>query len=104
MAEPTQITFEQGWDELQAITARLDEGVPVEETIKLLRTGRGLARTLGDYLTKCEGEISEIEAGRGLPEYVIAAVSDGPPTAVEPTVEPQAADFARAGADDDIPF
>jgi exonuclease VII small subunit len=103
MAEPTQITFEQGWDQLQAITARLDEGVPVEETIRLLRTGRGLAHTLGDYLTKCEGEISEIETGRGLPEYVIAAVSDGAPPPIAPPVV-ESADFGPASAADDIPF
>lgn len=104
MAEPIQITFEQGWNELQAITTRLDEGVPVEETIKLLRTGRGLSRTLGDYLTKCEGEISEIEAGKGLPEYVIAAVSDGATTPFVPAAAAETGDFGPTDADDDIPF
>lgn len=94
---PTTITFQSGWDELQTITSRLDEGVAVEETIELLARGRGLERTLRDYLTSCKARIEEIERGEGLPEFVISALA-------EPREPAAAATSGFAAADDDIPF
>lgn len=96
---PTTITFQSGWDELQTITSRLDEGVAVEETIELLARGRGLERTLRDYLTSCKARIEEIERGEGLREFVISTLAEPPSAAGTP-----ASITVGTAADDDIPF
>lgn len=74
-AQPTAIAFEAGLERLEAIAARLDRAdVTVQETIALLREGRGLERALRAYLERAEGELREIEAGRNVPAYVVDAV------------------------------
>ena len=74
-AEATPIAFEAGLERLEAIAARLDRAdVTVQETIALLREGRGLERALRAYLERAEAELREIEAGRNVPAYVVDTV------------------------------
>ena len=97
--QPEDITFEAGYDELKDIVAHLGtDGVPVHEAFEGLRRGRGLEKSLRAYLAQREGELTEIEAGKGLPEFNIVAPSGAAPA---PTVSTD--DFAPAPADDFAP-
>jgi exodeoxyribonuclease VII small subunit len=70
------ITFEQGYEELKSIVARLNEDdVPVHEMFEGFRRGKGLEQALRSYLTEREGELTEIEQGDNLPEFNIVAPS-----------------------------
>jgi exodeoxyribonuclease VII small subunit len=73
-----QITFEQGYEELKRIVARLDDPeLPIHEMFEGFRRGKGLERTLRAYLQEREGELAELEEGNNLPEFEIAAPSSG---------------------------
>jgi exodeoxyribonuclease VII small subunit len=73
-----QITFEQGYEELKDIVARLDHPeLPVHEMFEGFRRGKGLEKALRAYLQEREGELAELEAGNDLPEFEIAAPSAG---------------------------
>lgn len=75
---PEQITFERGYEELKAIVARLDDPeLPVHEMFDGFRRGKALERALRAYLQEREGELSELEEGRNLPEFEIVAPSAG---------------------------
>lgn len=77
-AEAEQITFEQGYEELKAIVARLDDPeLPVHEMFGGFRRGKGLEKALRAYLQEREGELSELEEGKNLPEFEIVAPSAG---------------------------
>jgi exodeoxyribonuclease VII small subunit len=112
MAEVTAVTFEDGYEQLKGIVARLDaEDVSVHESCELFAKGKGLEQALRTYLTEQKGKLDEIEAGEHLPEFRIVA-----PTAAGAAPRPaaDASDFggeftppaprAAAPADDDIPF
>jgi exodeoxyribonuclease VII small subunit len=113
---PEKITFEAGYEELKAIVARLGEDdVPVHEMFEGLRRGKGLENSLRAYLTELEGELTEIEASKGLPEFDIVAPSATVPASEAvasagehspaPNVPP--ASTATPGStdgEDDIPF
>ena len=116
MAEPTAVTFEDGYEQLKGIVARLDaEDVSVHESCELFARGKGLEQSLRTYLTQQQGKLDEIEAGEHLPEFRIVAPSapDAAPTA-RVDVSDFNGDFApapptpaprqTAPADDDIPF
>lgn len=76
--EPEQITFEQGYEQLKAIVARLDDPeLPVHEMFDGFRRGKGLEKALRAYLQEREGELSELEEGKNLPEFEIVAPSTG---------------------------
>lgn len=73
-AEP--ITFEQGYEELKAIVARLDDpDLPIHEMFEGFRRGKGLEQALRTYLREREGELAELEAGNDLVEFQIVAPS-----------------------------
>lgn len=73
-AEP--ITFEQGYEELKAIVARLDDpDLPIHEMFEGFRRGKGLEQALRTYLQEREGELAELEAGNDLVEFQIVAPS-----------------------------
>lgn len=77
-AEPRRVTFEQGYEELKAIVARLDDPeLPVHEMFDGFRRGKGLEKALRAYLQEREGELSELEEGKNLPEFEIVAPSAG---------------------------
>jgi exodeoxyribonuclease VII small subunit len=73
-----QITFEQGYEELKGIVARLDDPeLPIHEMFEGFRRGKGLERTLRAYLQEREGELAELEEGNNLAEFEIVAASKG---------------------------
>jgi exodeoxyribonuclease VII small subunit len=79
MSEPQRVSFEQGLERLEAIAERLGEAeLSVEETIALLREGKGLEQALRAYLETAERDLQEIEEGRGLTAFVIDRPADGP--------------------------
>ena len=78
MSDTERITFEQGYEELKAIVARLDDPeLPVHEMFDGFRRGKGLEKALRAYLQEREGELSELEEGKNLPELEIVAPSAG---------------------------
>ncbi|MGH2878848.1 MAG: exodeoxyribonuclease VII small subunit [Solirubrobacteraceae bacterium] len=73
---PESITFEQGYEELKAIVARLDDpDLPIHEMFEGFRRGKGLEQALRTYLQEREGELAELEAGNDLVEFQIVAPS-----------------------------
>jgi len=114
----TEVTFEDGYEELKSIVARLDaEDVSVHEMCELFARGKGLEKALRGYLETQQGKLDEIEAGDDLPEFAIVAPSA--PAAEEaagsdaetPGLTPDfhrdfvpAASRQTAAGDDDIPF
>lgn len=104
----TQVTYEAGYEELKSIVARLDaDDVSVHEMCELFGRGKGLEKSLRQYLTTQQGKLDEIEAGENLPEFVIVAPAASGSEA-ERDVPIDSGDFetvpAAAPADDDIPF
>lgn len=82
MTKARKVSFEQGLERLEEIAERLGEAeLSVEETIRLLREGKGLEQALRAYLETAERDLQEIEAGRGLDRFEIDRPSDGPPAA-----------------------
>ena len=78
MSDTERITFEQGYEELKVIVARLDDPeLPVHEMFDGFRRGKGLEKALRAYLQEREGELSELEEGKNLPEFEIVAPSAG---------------------------
>lgn len=76
VAEP--ITFEQGYEELKRIVARLDDPeLPIHEMFDGFRRGKGLEKALRAYLQERQGELAELEAGDNLAEFQIVAPSTG---------------------------
>jgi exodeoxyribonuclease VII small subunit len=78
-AAPERITFEQGYEELKRIVARLDDPeLPIHEMFEGFRRGKGLEKALRAYLQEREGELAELEEGNNLAEFEIVASSAGP--------------------------
>ncbi|MGI9117580.1 MAG: exodeoxyribonuclease VII small subunit [Gaiellales bacterium] len=78
MTEPQKVSFEQGLERLEAIAEKLGEAeLSVEETIALLREGKGLEQALRAYLEKAEKDLEQIEKGKGLTAFVIEDPADG---------------------------
>ena len=78
MGEPQKVSFEQGLERLEEIAELLGEAeLSVEQTIALLREGKGLEKALRAYLETAEKDLQEIEKGKGLTEFVIERPSDG---------------------------
>lgn len=78
MSEPQNVSFEQGLERLEEIAEKLGEAeLSVEETIALLREGKGLEKALRVYLETAEKDLQEIEKGKGLTEFVIQRPADG---------------------------
>ena len=106
----TEITFEDGYDELKRIVARLDaEDVSVHVMCELFARGKGLEKALRGYLATQQGKLDEIEAGENLPEFSIVAPavpSDdaSPQLAVHHLSPAPAMSASRSSAEDDIPF
>lgn len=72
-----RITFEQGYEELKRIVARLDDPeLPIHEMFEGFRRGKGL-KTLRAYLQEREGELADLEQGNNLAEFEIVASSGG---------------------------
>lgn len=97
-----KVTFEEGYRRLQEIVRKLDrDDITVHETCELFREGKALEAALRAYLDQREGELREIEEGRGLP--VIEIVPPAP--AKEPPLTDDDLDFTDPQrGDDPIPF
>ena len=81
MSKPKQVSFEQGLARLEEIAERLGEAeLSVDETIRLLREGKGLEQALRGYLETAEHDLQEIEAGRGLDAFTIDRPADASAT------------------------
>ena len=79
MTKPQHVSFEKGLERLEVIAEKLGEAeLSVEETIALLGEGKGLEQALRGYLETAEHDLQEIEAGRGLTEFVIDRPADKP--------------------------
>ena len=77
MTEPQKVSFEDGLARLEAIAEQLgDAELGVEQTIALLREGKGLEKALRAYLESAEKELEEIEKGKGLTEFAIERPGD----------------------------
>jgi exodeoxyribonuclease VII small subunit len=77
--EHERITFEQGYEELKSIVARLDDPeLPIHEMFEGFRRGKGLEKTLRAYLQEREGELAELEEGKNLAEFEIVGPSGAP--------------------------
>lgn len=109
MTEPTALTFEEGYTRLQTISQRVTaEEVPVAEMCELFAEGKGLQKSLTEYLDEQKGRVEAIERGEGIQAFRIVA----PPASVatKPRVPVEIGDFPptppkpAAPADDDIPF
>lgn len=76
-AAPSKITFEDGYENLKQIVDRLGhDDVPIHELFELLRRGKGLEKSLREYLETQEGELREIEAGNSIEAFEIVAPSN----------------------------
>ena len=61
MSEPQKVSFEQGLERLEEIAEKLGEAeLSVEETIALLREGKGLEKALRAYLESAEKELEAV--------------------------------------------
>jgi exodeoxyribonuclease VII small subunit len=77
VSEPQKVSFELGLERLEEIAEKLGEAeLSVEETIALLREGKGLEKALRTYLETAEKDLQEIEKGKGLTEFVIERPGD----------------------------
>ena len=81
-----RITFEQGYEELKRIVARLDDPeLPIHEMFEGFRRGKGLEKTLRAYLQEREGELADLEQGNNLAEFEIVAASARQPSVAAPS-------------------
>ncbi len=70
---PTELRFEQGYERLQAIAARLSEdAVPVSEMCDLFAEGKGLEQALTAYLDTERARVEAIERGEGVHAFRIS--------------------------------
>lgn len=116
MTEPTALTFEEGYTRLQTIAKRVtSEEVPVAEMCDLFAEGKGLQKSLTEYLDEQKGRVEAIERGEGIQAFRIVAPVDRGAPAPAPAADVESAvptrdDFAPPSppasppADDDIPF
>jgi exodeoxyribonuclease VII small subunit len=71
-----ELTFEAGYERLQAISARLnDDEVPVSEMCDLFAEGKGLEQALTTYLETQRERVEAIERGEGVRAFRIARTS-----------------------------
>lgn len=115
--DTTELVFEDGYERLQAISARLNQDeVPVSEMCDLFAEGKGLELALTAFLDTQREQVEAIERGEGIRAFRItktpaeaAGASDGEDLF---DFESATADPAPAlapsppvgAADDDIPF
>lgn len=124
MTEPTALTFEQGYTRLQTISERVaSEEVPVAEMCELFAEGKGLQKSLTEYLDEQKSRVEAIERGEGIRAFRIASAPGGEAGAPQPgasgetftppppTSPSDVGDFAappsppvRPPADDERPF
>jgi exodeoxyribonuclease VII small subunit len=98
MSEPTNITFENGYRRLQAISERVNsDEVPVHEMCDLFAEGKGLATALTSYLDEQKARVEAIERGDEIQAFKVVAPAGEAAASHAPSDPP------RLG-DDEIPF
>jgi exodeoxyribonuclease VII small subunit len=71
---PTKVTFEDGYERMKEISARLETGdLSVAEMCESYAEGKGLGKALLAYLDEREGELKEIDEGKNLPAFEVIA-------------------------------
>ena len=72
MSKTTELTFENGYERLQTIAARLnEEEVPVSEMCDLYAEGKGLEQALTTFLDAQRSRVEAIERGEGIQAFRI---------------------------------
>lgn len=106
MTEPTSLTFEEGYTRLQAISTRVtSEEVPVAEMCDLFAEGKGLQKSLTEYLDQQKSRVEAIDRGEGVqPFQIVAPSASGAPAVQEASASLPAPATPVSAADDDIPF
>jgi len=100
-SQPTELSFEDGYQRLQEIAARLNvDEVPVSEMCDLFAEGKGLEIALTGFLDTQRERVEAIEQGEGIRAFRISRTPEPPSAAVKPPVVGP----TPAGPDDDIPF
>jgi exonuclease VII small subunit len=85
-AEPTELTFEAGYERLQEIAARLNEDeVPVSEMCDLFAEGKGLEIALIGLLDTQRERVEAIERGEGIRAFRINRNSEATSPAARQT-------------------
>ena len=120
----TELPFEDGYERLQAISARLNQDeVPVSEMCDLFAEGKGLEQALTAFLDTQRARVEAIERGEGIRAFQITKTPEAseawgdedllefesatpdpapaPARAPAPAPEPS---IAAGASDDDIPF
>src|SRR5947209_3906358 len=70
--EPTELSFEAGYERLQEISGRLNEDeVPVSEMCDLFAEGKGLEIALTGFLDTQRQRVEAIERGEGIRTFRI---------------------------------
>ncbi len=76
--EATEISFEEGYARLQAISGRLNqEEVPVSEMCDLFAEGKGLDQALTAYLDTQRSRVERIERGEDIQAFRISSPATG---------------------------
>jgi exonuclease VII small subunit len=111
---PEDISFEDGYDALKTIVARMgQDDVSVHEKFESFRRGKGLEQALRCYLSDRQGELTEIEEGKNLPEFRIVGASNRSGRAAsggnsreidDEDFTPGPVAAASGSADDDVPL
>jgi exonuclease VII small subunit len=110
--EPIEITFHDAYEELKAVTEKLNgEDIEADQLVGLLRKGKGLEVVLRQHLTEIEQQVESIEKNEDIAIYKIVP---GEAAEFEPSsdVPADTSDFEGAevestgarGSDDEIPF
>ena len=109
MSEAQSITFEAGYERLQAIAERLNsDEVPVHEMCELFSEGKGLEQALGGYLDEQKSDIEAIDRGEGIRPFRIVAPEPGDEPDPGNDGDESGGRFTppppSGGSDEDIPF
>lgn len=118
--DTTELVFEDGYERLQAISARLNQDeVPVSEMCDLFAEGKGLELALTAFLDTQREQVEAIERGEGIRAFRISKTPAGVAGAAGSSDGEDLFDFEGAtadpapalapsppvgAADDDIPF
>jgi exonuclease VII small subunit len=121
LSEPTELSFEAGYQRLAQIARRLNEDeVPVSEMCDLFAEGKGLEIALTGFLDSQRERVEAIDRGEGIRAFRITrtpAAAAAAPRAIDVTIDsgelvpapvrsltPPATGPAATGAVDDLPF
>src|SRR5579859_5424457 len=92
--EPTELSFEAGYERLQEISGRLNEDeVPVSEMCDLFAEGKGLEIALTGFLDAQRERVEAIERGEGIRAFCITRAAASASSDAGELLEFDAGDF-----------